>query len=65
MKRYNGMCKNLQINFFPNVIKDVRPTYGNKEELAPLSMLFPSTEEQQNDKYQRSLHNVVKGVCSY
>ena len=37
MKRYNGMCKYRQINFFPNVIKDVRPTYGNKEELAPLS----------------------------
>ena len=37
MKRYHGMCKYLQIIFFPNVVNDIRPTYGNKEELAPLS----------------------------
>ena len=37
MKRYHGMRKYQQINFFPNVVKDVRPTYGNKEELAPLN----------------------------
>ena len=36
MKRYHGMSKYWQITFFPNVVKDVRPTYGNKEELAPL-----------------------------
>ena len=36
MKRYHGMCKYQQIKFFPNVVKDVRPTYSNKEELAPL-----------------------------
>ena len=39
MKRYHGMCKYQQINFFPNVLKDVRPTYSNKEELAPLSSI--------------------------
>ena len=38
MKTYHGMCKYRQINFFPNVVKDVRPTYGNKEELAPLNI---------------------------
>ena len=38
MKRYHGVCKYRQINFFPNVVKDVRPTYGNKEELAPLNL---------------------------
>ena len=37
MKRYHGMCKYQQINCFPNVVKDIRPTYGNKEELAPLN----------------------------
>ena len=40
MKRYHGMCKYWQINFFPNVVKDIRPTYSNKEELAPLSENF-------------------------
>ena len=41
MKRYHSMCKYQQINFFPNVVKDVRPTYGNKEELVPLRRLTP------------------------
>ena len=36
MKRYHGMCKYQQIIFFLNVVKDIRPTYSNKEELAPL-----------------------------
>ena len=36
-KRYHGMHKYQQVNFFSNVVKSVRPTYGNKEELAPLS----------------------------
>ena len=32
------MHKNIyNLVFFSNVIKYVRPTYGNKEELAPLS----------------------------
>ena len=35
-KSYHGMCKYQQVNFFSNAIKNVRPTYGNKEELAPL-----------------------------
>ena len=35
-KRYHGMHKYQQVNFFSNVVKSVRPTYGNKEELAPL-----------------------------
>ena len=30
------MHKYQQVNFFSNVIKSVRPTYGNKEELASL-----------------------------
>ena len=34
------MHKHQQFNFFSNVIKYVRPTYGNKEELAPLSEWF-------------------------
>ena len=33
------MYKYQQVNFFPNVVKSVRPTYGNKEELAPLKQL--------------------------
>ena len=37
-KRYHGMCKYRQVNFFSNVVKYVRPTYGNKEELAPLTL---------------------------
>ena len=40
MKTYHGMCKYRQINFFPSVVKDVRPTYGNKEELAPLKINY-------------------------
>ena len=36
-KRYHGMHKYQQVNFFSNVIKSVRPTYSNKEELAPLT----------------------------
>ena len=35
-KRYHGMHKYQQVIFFSNVVKSVRPTYGNKEELAPL-----------------------------
>ena len=35
-KRYHGMHKYQQINFFSSVVKSIRPTYGNKEELAPL-----------------------------
>ena len=35
-KRYHGMCKYWQVNFFSNVVKSVRPTYGNKEELGAL-----------------------------
>ena len=31
------MHKYQQVNFFSNVVKSVRPTYGNKEELATLS----------------------------
>ena len=31
------MHKYQQVNFFSNVIKYVRPTYSNKEELATLS----------------------------
>ena len=31
------MHKYQQVNFFSDVVKSVRPTYGNKEELAPLS----------------------------
>ena len=31
------VCTNInKLIFFSNVIKSVRPTYGNKEELAPL-----------------------------
>ena len=30
------MHKHQQFNFFSNVIKYVKPTYGNKEELLPL-----------------------------
>ena len=33
-KIYHGMCKYWQLNFFSNVVKYVRPIYGNKEELA-------------------------------
>ena len=36
-KRYHGMYKYHQDNFFSNVLKSVRPTYGNKEELVPLT----------------------------
>ena len=32
------MHKHQQFNFFSNFIKYVRPTYGNKEELAPLNV---------------------------
>ena len=35
-KRYHGMHKYQQVNFFSNVVKSVRPTYSNKEELAAL-----------------------------
>ena len=33
-KRYHRMHKYQQVNLFSNVVKSVRPTYGNKEELA-------------------------------
>ena len=36
IKRYHGMCKYQQVNFFSNVVTYIRPTYGNNEELAPL-----------------------------
>ena len=36
---YHWSCKYQHVNFFSNVIKCVRPTYGNKEVLAPLSSL--------------------------
>ena len=39
-KRYHGMHKYQQVNFSSNVIKSVRPTYGNKEELVPLTSDF-------------------------
>ena len=32
------MHKYQQVNFFSNVVKSVRPTYSNKEELAPLNI---------------------------
>ena len=35
-KRDHGMYKYQQVNFFSNVIKSIRPTYGNTEELATL-----------------------------
>ena len=35
-KRYHGMCKYQQVKFFSNVVKSIKPTYGNKEELAAL-----------------------------
>ena len=35
-KIFHGMHKYQQVNFFSNVVKSVRPTYGNKEELATL-----------------------------
>ena len=35
-KIYHGMHKYQQLNFFSNVVKYIRPTYGNKE-LAPLT----------------------------
>ena len=31
------MHKHQQFIFFSNVVKYVRPTYGNKEEVAPLN----------------------------
>ena len=34
------MHKHQQFNFFSNVVKYVGPTYGNKEELAPLTKLI-------------------------
>ena len=37
-KRYHGMHKYQQVNFFSNVVKSVRPTYSNKEELATLTI---------------------------
>ena len=34
------VCANInKLIFFSNVIKSVKPTYGNKEELAPLNMV--------------------------
>ena len=38
-KRYHGMCKYQQVNFFSNVVKSIKPTYGNKEELVALNKL--------------------------
>ena len=37
------MHKYQQVNFFSNVIKSIRPTYGNKEELATLTTQKMST----------------------
>ena len=32
------VCANInKLIFFPNVVKRGRPTYGNKEELAPIT----------------------------
>ena len=44
------MHKYQQVNFFSNVIKSVRPTYGNKEELASLKCpTVPSEINFQDD----------------
>ena len=32
------MCKYQQVNVYSNVVKYVRPIYGNKKELAPLRL---------------------------
>ena len=37
-KTYHGMHKYQQVNFFSNIVKSTRSTYGSKEELAPLMM---------------------------
>ena len=34
---YHQFCKYWQVNFFSDVIKCIRPTYSNKETLAPLN----------------------------
>ena len=34
---YHWFCKYRHVNFFSNVIKCIRPTYGNKEARAPLT----------------------------
>ena len=39
------MHKYQQVNFFSNVVKSIRPTYGNKEELAPLKKMLKSAFE--------------------
>ena len=57
-KRYHGMCKYRQVNFFSNVVKYVRPTYGNKEELAPLNNIL--IESNRHGKpYFRKISNVT------
>ena len=33
---YHWFCKYWHLNFFSNVVKCIRPTYGNKEAQAPL-----------------------------
>ena len=40
MKMYGWFCKYQQVNFFSNVVKCVRPTYGNKEARASLMFFF-------------------------
>ena len=46
------MHKYQQVNFFSNVVKSVRPIYGNKEELATLSgrviQLVPPLSDTEN-----------------
>ena len=37
---YHWFCKYWQVSFFSNVVKCVRPTYGNKEALAPLTSTY-------------------------
>ena len=56
------MHKHQQFNFFSNVIKYVRPTYGNKEELSPLkgeNVAFVTDLEKQSAPH--SLPYIVSG----
>ena len=54
-KRYHGMYKYQQDNFFSNVLKSIRPTYGNKEELASLSYIYVLGEY--------SMFTLIVSVC--
>ena len=62
-KRYHGMCKYQQVNFFSNVVKSIKPTYSNKEELATLNKFSSDYLVFMGYKWDKTVKVLLKGLC--